>query len=251
MLPRAPIRAAPSGVTSVHIGVRPRVHPSRANESLERNQPDTNVPVPLFSPHTSQNADLPGSEPVKGSYNTRYTTELMDKAKAEYEAWLARKAEREGGIGGEEGGVGDFVPRDRSVALPRAVGGQAPPESWDEPKKSSRSAGSSDNSSVATPAEGEFQWKNGYGYTWPAAGAAVDPSLAQAQMYQYPGVMQPTPGWAQEDWARWYATQQAYWDPSYWWGQGMPGMQGMQGMQESMYPGVPGEGEEQNPSSET
>ena len=70
--------------------------------------------------------------------------------------------------------------------------------------------------------------------------------LSQIQAYQYPGMIQPSPAWTQEDWTRWHAAQQAYWDPSYWWGQGM---QGMPGMQEGVYSGAAVEGEDQPPSA--
>ncbi|ORX40825.1 hypothetical protein BD324DRAFT_23002 [Kockovaella imperatae] len=224
MQPRAPIRAAPSGVTSVHVGVRPRVHPSRVDESTNRNQPDPSVPVPLFLPSLSLPDPLPGEDTVKGSYNTRYTTELMDKARAEYEAWLGGKSEREGGIGDDQGGVGDFIPRNRHVALPKAVGGQTPMESWDEPRKTNKNGTSSDGSNrIATPLEGGFPW-NGYGYL----PDMIDPSQA------FNGAnMQIPPGWTQDDLARWYASQAAYWNP-YWWSQAMQNPQVTESQQDEV-----------------
>lgn len=54
-----------------------------------------------------------------GSYNQQYDTQLLDKAKSEYETWLSKKAEREGGFGGDDGyGTRDWVPRDRELARP-------------------------------------------------------------------------------------------------------------------------------------
>lgn len=85
--------------------MRPRLHPSRATQSLEKNQPDTGLPEPLFSPlGPSQRTDLPD--------------EAYLKAQAEYEAWLSRKAEREGDMGDGAFGTRDWVPRERVVARP-------------------------------------------------------------------------------------------------------------------------------------
>lgn len=44
-----------------------------------------------------------------------YKSELADKAQREYEDWIARKAEREGGIG-EGYGTEEWVPRERQQA---------------------------------------------------------------------------------------------------------------------------------------
>jgi hypothetical protein len=89
----------------VHIGVRPRLHPSRASDSVLSNQPDTLLPEPLFSPlQPSQSTNLPGDKTVRGSYNTAYENAMAEKAKGEYEAWLSRKSEREGGVGEEADG---------------------------------------------------------------------------------------------------------------------------------------------------
>lgn len=118
------IRAAPTGVTSIHIGVRPRIHPSRTDESLSRNQPDLNLPEPLFSPSNTTNPLTPedpndtDGTTVRGSYNQMYKSELAEKAKKEYEDWLARKDEREGRRDDGEGyqGAQEWVPRERTQA---------------------------------------------------------------------------------------------------------------------------------------
>ncbi|KAL7422973.1 hypothetical protein Q5752_002271 [Cryptotrichosporon argae] len=127
--PRVPIRAAPTGVTSIHIGVRPRVHPDKAVDSVTRNQPDVGLPEPLFSPGPND-MPLPATprpDSVKGSYNMRYERTLADKAKAEFEAWKERRAEREGGIAeGEEYRAGEWEPKDRVVARPAALQAMQP-----------------------------------------------------------------------------------------------------------------------------
>ncbi len=76
-----------------------------ATQILEKNQPDTGLPEPLFSPLApSQKNSLPD--------------EAYLKAQAEYEAWLSRKAEREGDMGDGAFGTRDWVPRERVVARP-------------------------------------------------------------------------------------------------------------------------------------
>lgn len=122
-MPRLAIRAAPTGVTSIHVGVRPRIHPSRTEESLSQNQPDAHLPEPLFSPHPSQAPLASPSDAgsadgtVRGSYSTMYKSELAEKAKKEYEDWLAKKADREGGRDADGGyGVQEWVPRNRKQA---------------------------------------------------------------------------------------------------------------------------------------
>ncbi|WWC65316.1 uncharacterized protein I303_107934 [Kwoniella dejecticola CBS 10117] len=128
--PRVPIRAAPTGVTSIHIGVRPRLHPTRASDSMIRNQPDPSVPLPLFSP-ASASADLPTAHSTP---TVKYDHKLAEKARKEYEDWKARKAEREGGIGddGENHGTRDWVPKTREVARPGNVEGIAHSDAYEE-----------------------------------------------------------------------------------------------------------------------
>lgn len=118
--PRSAIRAAPNGVTSIHVGVRPRLHPSRSEQSYQSNQPDPDLPLPLFSPlGSSQATNLPQEGEVRGSYNQQYGTDLAEKAKEEYETWLSKRTEREEGFNGEEGyGTRDWVPRSREPARP-------------------------------------------------------------------------------------------------------------------------------------
>jgi hypothetical protein len=108
-----PIRAVASGVTSVHIGVRPRIHPSRAESSLAVNQPDTTLPEPLFSPLPSAGASPSGASTPRSGGEGRYSAEKYAQAQKEYEDWLSRKAERESGIGqphdGSAGSTGSRV----------------------------------------------------------------------------------------------------------------------------------------------
>ncbi|WWC98287.1 hypothetical protein V866_005178 [Kwoniella sp. B9012] len=123
--PRVPVRAAPSGVTSVHIGIRPRLHPTRASESMTRNQPDFSIPLPLFSP-SSASTDLQDNA-ARPTHNPKYDSALAEKARKEYEDWKARKAEREGDVGddGDAHGTRDWVPKSREVARPGNVEGIA------------------------------------------------------------------------------------------------------------------------------
>ena len=247
MQPRVPIRAAPTGVTSIHVGIRPRIHPSRAKESMQRNQPDVNVPVPMFTPlQPSQAVNLPGEDgqTVKGSYNTHYSTELLDKAKAEYEAWLSRKSEREGGIGDVENSpVSTWQPRSLDVARP----GEKRPyvESFDEPRRGAAAA--SRSVKAVTPTNEQLAW-NHYGQQTQEdpndqggsnTGGDQDAQKMMAP-YGYPGMMMPMQGmtghmggmggmggWTQEDLAQYYA-QQGYWDPqAFYWAAQMPQMSQM------------------------
>ena len=120
--PRAPIRAAPNGVTSIHIGVRPRLHPARANSSMTLNQPDETLASPIGSPlGPSRAQNLP-----KGSssrvYQDKDKANLVQKAQAEYEAWLAKKEEREAGVGQpHEYGTRDWAAKGRVPARPSAL----------------------------------------------------------------------------------------------------------------------------------
>jgi hypothetical protein len=183
-MPRIPIRAAPSGVTSVHVGVRPRIHPLRAPESLQRNQPGGQLDPPLFSPTDQSQTDPAAAEmTVRGSYNQLYVSSLAEKAKEEYEAWLGRKAEREGGVDEDGGGLGtrDWHPKERVVALP---GGTAEPAHFDTGVAST----------AAVPTEQAFAWEN-YAYQQP-----YHPMYGFASPYDMPQVY-----------------PRGYWDPGMWW----------------------------------
>ncbi|KIR38648.1 hypothetical protein I307_02732 [Cryptococcus deuterogattii 99/473] len=205
-MPRTPIRAVAAGVTSVHVGVRPRLHPSRASESMLRNQPDVNVPNPLFSSATA-NLELSGEE-THPSYTAKHTPNLLKKAQKEYEDWLARKAEREGDM--ESGGMRNWEPKERAIARPSGL--------------SPQSANSLHSTSPAElPPTDMASWTYGYphsqsqtgisepqepqGHTAPPQSedqqAAID--IAQRQ------VMIPYGHEA-------FYAHPAYWDPSYWWG---------------------------------
>jgi len=116
--PRAPIRAGSNGVTSVHIGVRPRLHPARADTSMTHNQPDETLPFPLGSPLSDSQAQNLAS----GSGKSRFTDEKLQKAQAEYEEWLAKKEERESGVGHpHDYSTKDWVSKGRVPARPAAL----------------------------------------------------------------------------------------------------------------------------------
>jgi hypothetical protein len=136
----------------------------------------------------SQTVNLPeGGSTVRGSYNQLYVSSLADKAKEEYEAWLSRKAEREGGVGDEDGyGTRDWEPKGRVVARPGAVEGLAHSDGFSEKKY--------DPTSAVIPTE-QQQW-NEYTYVYPDQSTYAQPG--------YP--MQA------------YDPTMMYWDPSYWWG---------------------------------
>ncbi|WWC72688.1 uncharacterized protein I206_106652 [Kwoniella pini CBS 10737] len=131
--PRVPIRAAPTGVTSIHIGIRPRLHPTRASDSMIRNQPDPLMSLPLFSP-ASASANLGGSQSSPAQSQIKYDHKLAEKARREYEDWKARKAEREGGMGegAEDHGTREWVPQTREVARPGNVEGIAHSDAYEE-----------------------------------------------------------------------------------------------------------------------
>lgn len=120
--PRAPIRAGSNGVTSVHIGVRPRLHPSRADTSMTLNQPDGSLAPPLGSPLSESQAHnlAAGSTNLKSA---NYTDEKLQKAQAEYEEWLSRKEERELGVGHpHDYSTRDWASKGRVPARPAALG---------------------------------------------------------------------------------------------------------------------------------
>ena len=195
-------------MTSIHIGVRPRLHPDRASDSLQRNQPDPHLPAPLFSPVATPSAldanngnatDQTGRAPVS-------TADLATKAKAEYEAWISRKAQREGGMGNEDEtpGTRDWVPRDRIQArpstMPTSSGSNSLPVTPDQ-EMHAGFYGSQENESTT--------WAGGYA-------GPFDPFYLQ-------------------DWSNDTSTtgQYPYWDPAfYWWA-----MQNWPGQGDSM-PGV-------------
>ncbi|RSH87006.1 hypothetical protein EHS25_003494 [Saitozyma podzolica] len=120
---------------------------------------------------------------VRGSYNQLYVSSLAEKAKEEYEAWLGRKAEREGGVDEEGGGLGtrDWHPKERVVALP---GGTAEPAHFDTGVVST----------AAVPTEQAFAWEN-YAYQQP-----YHPMYGFASPYDMPQVY-----------------PRGYWDPGMWW----------------------------------
>jgi len=116
--PRAPIRAGSNGVTSVHIGVRPRLHPSRADMSMIHDQPDETLPFPLGSPLSDSQAQ----NLATGSGKTKFTDERLQKAQAEYEEWLAKKEERESGVGHpHDYSTKDWVAKGRIPARPATL----------------------------------------------------------------------------------------------------------------------------------
>ncbi|WVR08709.1 hypothetical protein IAU60_005767 [Kwoniella sp. DSM 27419] len=238
--PRSAIRAAPWGVTSVHVGVRPRLHPSRASDSMVRNQPDENIPSPLFSPSVSDSA-LPSETVTRVKRNG-----LLDKAQKEYEAWLARKAEREGGPEEEGGGTRDWKPKYREVARPGAVEGIAHSDEYRERNPAAMGymdpmvdqhmqAMQMSAAGVSTPVASDPRPPKArvaepklaeHANTTPSkAGKStqpVDNLYEQKPMdpwaYPYPEGYQSqqfTGGYVP---IQGYWPDHAYWDPSYWWG---------------------------------
>jgi hypothetical protein len=116
--PRAPIRAGSNGVTSVHIGVRPRLHPARADTSMTQNQPDSTLALPVGSPLSESQAQNLASSSAK----PRFTDEKLQKAQAEYEEWLSKKEERESGVGHpHDYGTRDWASKGRVPARPAAL----------------------------------------------------------------------------------------------------------------------------------
>ncbi len=232
MVPRMPIRAAPSGVTSIHVGLRPRLHPARASDSFHRNQPDSTLPAPLFSPlEPSQGVNLPKDEEetTRASSNQLYHSSLAEKAKAEYESWLKKKNEREGGFAQEDDGYGtrDWAPRTRIIARPGTVEGLAHSEGYGDPNLRPETA--PPITAVQTAADDLQQYPWGfYEYPYPAQmypNGTYDPNADGAyQQNSAMGAMgHPMNGYPQDP--NQYASQ-GYWDPTaYWWGSGM-GMPG-------------------------
>ncbi|WVW80559.1 hypothetical protein I302_102545 [Kwoniella bestiolae CBS 10118] len=255
--PRVPVRAAPSGVTSVHIGIRPRLHPTRASDSMVRNQPDPSIPVPLFSP-ASASPDLP-DDFSRSSHNPRYDPALAEKAKKEYEDWKARKAEREGGIAdeGENHGTRDWVPKSREVARPGNVEGIAHSDAYEDThhrmsvqdqmilhqqmQAMQQQAMQMQMAEAAPPVEKQqtpmpkqpakapIQAQVQTPEVAQPAQNAEDMNLAQDQIqahdwgypYLYGMGWDPTGmGAGQMQGMEGYYPEQGYWDPLYWWGMG-------------------------------
>ncbi|TYJ52033.1 hypothetical protein B9479_007362 [Cryptococcus floricola] len=235
--PRTPIRAVVNGVTSIHVGVRPRLHPSREYESMTLNQPDLYSPAPFFSPDAA-NSDLQTSSPHVG----RHGAELLQKAQKEYEEWKARKEEREGGM---ETGSRDWEPKTREVARPSALSSYNTP--MFSPDEEAHNFEQYHPSTPAPPIQPNAQplqkGKSSSSRPSPAKATQrqdmpsprpddmVDVTQAQGMaadqyMQQYPGANDP------------YAYP--YWDPSYWWAMygGMDPMgMGAQNMQSGHYSG--------------
>ncbi|RXK41031.1 hypothetical protein M231_01662 [Tremella mesenterica] len=164
-MPRAPIRAAPSG-------------------------PDETLPIPLFSPlGTYQEVELPGTESQGPKLKTvLHEAAQLEKAQAEYEAWLSRKQEREGGVGDDNDGIGsrEWVPKNREQARPRI------PQMPQVPQPSSLPVTPNDDGQTSMlGGDATQQWPYGYpgSYAYPWAGM---PNMTEAQMY-------------------------SMWDPSYYW----------------------------------
>ncbi|WVF67755.1 hypothetical protein IAT40_002514 [Kwoniella sp. CBS 6097] len=260
-MPRVPVRAATTGVTTVHVGVRPRLHPSRASDSMLRNQPDPHVPNPLFSPATA-NSELP-DDAARQSYSTQHGAELLEKAKKEYDAWLAKKKEREGGIDEDMGGTRDWVPRGREVARPGAVEGLAHSDEYERSPHPRMDAMAMQRMQTmqmamampmqhappqatpdarprqqATSDVGKSQFKE----VQIASARYQSQPLPQTQKQsqaQTPAVLDPQLQEQMQQMQQWgypypmmydgqtgmegYYPEQGYWDPSYWWGMGMMG----------------------------
>ncbi|ODN77910.1 hypothetical protein L202_05016 [Cryptococcus amylolentus CBS 6039] len=236
--PRTPIRAVVNGVTSIHVGVRPRLHPSREYESMTLNQPDLYSPAPFCSPNAA-NSDLQTSSP----HVARHGVELLQKAQKEYEEWKARKEEREGGM---ETGSRDWEPKTREIAGPSALSSYNTPmfspgeEAYNfeqyhpstpappiQPSSQPLQKGKS-SSSRPSPTTKATQRQD---MPSPRPDDMEDVTQAQGMaadqyMQQYPGANDP------------YAYP--YWDPSYWWAMygGMDPMgMGAQNMQSGHYSG--------------
>ncbi|WVQ77065.1 hypothetical protein IAR50_006744 [Cryptococcus sp. DSM 104548] len=252
--PRTPIRAVVNGVTSIHVGVRPRLHPSRESESMMQNQPDFYSPAPFFSPVTAK-SDLPASS----SDVSRHGAELLQKAQKEYEEWKARKEEREGGM---ETGSRDWKPKTREIATPSALSSYntsmvspdaafaaqgsyleqhhppapapapaptAQPRSQTSPKRKSSGSRPSPTKGVQRPDMPSSQPNDMVDETQAQA------MMADSYMQQYPHDPYAYP----------------YWDPSYWWGMygGMDPMD-MQNMQGGHYAGAINDQASTNPELE-
>ncbi|ORY31314.1 hypothetical protein BCR39DRAFT_527486 [Naematelia encephala] len=186
--PRRPIRAAANGVTSVHVGVRPRLHPALSDASLRRNQPDEHLSTPVSPPlETSQAAILPGN--VNASDNQFYVSEHAEQAKLEYEAWLRKKPEREGGIrpDDEDHGSRQWTPKSRAVARPGQIRDIAPVRVWGD-------EGLTPQVVPVTPRNGWEQYGYPFDYTQPNAQHGPG-----GYMYMDPNLY-----------------GQGYWDPRYW-----------------------------------
>ncbi|OWZ28991.1 hypothetical protein C356_06242 [Cryptococcus neoformans c45] len=198
-MPRTPIRAVTAGVTSVHIGVRPRLHPSRASESMMRNQPDVRVPNPLFSPVTA-NPELSG-EASRPSYTTQHTPDLLRKAQKEYDDWLARKAEREGDM--ESGGMRNWEPKERAVARPFGISRQS--------ANSLHTASSLESSPTEVAS-----WAYGYPIGQSQTGMSEQTAPSQSEDQQAAINIAQRQAMIPYGHEAFYA-HPAYWDPSYWW----------------------------------
>lgn len=215
-------------MTSIHIGVRPRIHPSRADDTFARNQPDETLPEPLFSPDPSPQVLTPDGGPE----TPMRSSEQYQRAQKEYEDWVARKTEREGGIGvvsnDDDYGSGsrEWVPRQREQARFGSFYGQgeAYPASLAKGGHAGQVKGQEDMKQIG--------WQ-GYGGSEPYV---VQPDAQQQmQMGQGMGMGMGVDG--QDPYAGY-----GYWDPAaYWWaaqmGMAQMGMAGLDLKGQPVYQG--------------
>ena len=166
--------------------------------------------LPLFSPlQASQISNLPDGGVVspEGDAGQPERESLAIKAKEQYEAWLQKKTEREGGIGEEDDGYGtkEWVPKERIVARPGATEGLAHSDGYgdrrfQEPVVDSKFGKQNYGGDLAwngslTPYDPSAMGQYGMGF--------YNPYLANDPMLGHPGM--------------WDGQQQLYWnqmDPS-------------------------------------
>lgn len=106
--PTTRARADSRGVTTVNVGVRPRLHPSRKDQVLANNLPDPSIP--LASPRTP----LAKTETEGGEENAPGVVldPRIEAAKGDYSNWVSARPEREEGMAASR----MWVPQSRTLA---------------------------------------------------------------------------------------------------------------------------------------
>ncbi|WOO81906.1 uncharacterized protein LOC62_04G005421 [Vanrija pseudolonga] len=106
--PTTRARADSRGITTVNVGVRPRLHPSRKDQVLANNLPDTSIQ--LASPRTPlAKTETEGDEENAPGV---VVDPRIEAAKGDYSIWVSAHPEREEGMGSSR----MWVPQSRTLA---------------------------------------------------------------------------------------------------------------------------------------
>lgn len=152
------------------------------------------LPIPILSPIGAYATPLPDlDDEIQAS-----ALEKAQRAREEYERWLERKDEREGGVADDNhyGGTRDWAPKGRMVAVPGSVDGLAHSDDYVGPRvQANTKVQALDPVGKATT-------------VWNDAAAVPEPLVQPIPPTQY-----ANPYGADENaWWDAYAAQMAYWN---------------------------------------